>query len=140
MRHCVGKACAAMLLVAAAGCTIDSFLHRPTVVWGSKVVVPGSVEEVAAKLRDGLSEAGLLVNAKRTESDYRIASVWKKSGTVFCLHLLQMNDEDGIKTRVRMQWDRGGNEELWQLILKSLNAPSDGDASANQQTGSAGSP
>jgi hypothetical protein len=140
MRHCLGKACAVMLVFALAGCTIDTFLNRQIVVWGPKVVVPGSVAEVSAKLRDGLSESGLLVNAKRTESEYRISSVWKESGTVFCLHLQQMNDEDGIKTRVRMQWDRGGNQELWQLILKILNAPSDSDTSASQQTASLGSP
>jgi hypothetical protein len=131
MRHSLGRACAGVLLIAVAGCTVDSFLNRQIVVWGPRVVVPGSVPEVAAKLRDGLGEAGLLVNAKRTDSDYRISSVWKQSGTVFCLHLQQMNDEDGIKTRVRMQWDRGGNQELWQLILKILNAPEDGDNSAN---------
>ncbi|HEY7326887.1 MAG TPA: hypothetical protein VH592_04575 [Gemmataceae bacterium] len=140
MRHCLGKACAVMLLFAVAGCTVDSFLNRQIVVWGPKIMVPGSVGDVAAKLRDGLSEAGMLVNAKRTDTDYRISSVWKESGTVFCLHLHQMNDEEGIKTRVRMQWDRGGSEELWQLILKILNAPATGEDSASQRTESPGSP
>ncbi|HZU38510.1 MAG TPA: hypothetical protein VFA18_21475, partial [Gemmataceae bacterium] len=57
MRHSLGKVCAGVLLLAAAGCTLDSFLNRQVVVWGPKVVVPGTVDEVSAKLRDGLSEA-----------------------------------------------------------------------------------
>jgi len=127
MRRCLGKACAGVLFLAMAGCTLDSFLNRQIVVWGPKVVVPGTIGEVSAKLREGLSEAGLLLRTNRMGSDYRISSQWK-SGIVFCLHLKQMNDVDGVKTRVRMQWDRGGDQELWQLILKILNAPSDSGA------------
>jgi hypothetical protein len=130
MRRCLVKVSAVVLLLAATGCTVDSFLNRQIVVNGPKVVVPGTVGEVAAKLRDGLSEAGLLLNTKYVGADYRISSQWK-SGTVFCLHIRQMKDPGGNKTMVRMQWDRGGNEELWQLIVKILNAPTDdgGDAS-----------
>jgi hypothetical protein len=115
------------VLLLAAGCMGDSFLGRQIVVYGPMVVVPGSVGEVSAKLRDGLSEAGLLLNAKWVGSDYRIASTWK-SQMAFCLHMKQIKDKDaahGIKTQVRIQWDRGGDDELWQLVLKLLNAPAD---------------
>lgn len=139
MRRCLGRACAGLLLLAVAGCTVDSFLSRQVVVWGPKVTVPGTVAEVAAKLRDGLGEQGLLLRTNRVGTDYRISSLWK-SGTVFCLHLQQMNDEDGSKTRVRMQWDRGGDKELWQLVLTLLNAPSEEDGSASQQPASLSSP
>jgi hypothetical protein len=139
MRRCLRKACTSVLLLAVAGCTLDPFLNRQVVVWGPKVVVPGTVGEIAAKLRVGLSEAGLLLRTNRMESDYRISSQWK-SGIVFCLHLKQMNDEDGVKTRVRMQWDRGGDQELWQLILKIVNAPSEDGDSAKQQPQPTGSP
>ncbi len=132
MRRCLGKACAGMLLIAVAGCTLDSFLNPQIVVWGPKVTVSCAVAEVATKLRNGLSEEGLLVRTNRMGSDYRISSQWK-SGTVFCLHLQQVSEEDGVKTRVRMQWDRGGDKELWQLILKILNASSDEESSANPQ-------
>jgi hypothetical protein len=121
-----------MLLIAVAGCTLDSFLNPQIVVWGPKVTVSCPVAEVATKLRNGLSEEGLLVRTNRMGSDYRISSQWK-SGTVFCLHLQQVSEEDGVKTRVRMQWDRGGDKELWQLILKILNASSDEEGSANSQ-------
>ena len=133
MRRGLGKACIGVLVLAVAGCTLDSFLHRQVVVYGPKVVVPGTVAEVSAKLRAGLSEAGLLLRTNRVGSDYRIVSQWK-SGTVFCLHLKQMKDEDGIRTRVRMQWDRGGDAELWQLVLKILNAPSSDDITTDQQS------
>jgi|GEM_PF-6314996 hypothetical protein len=124
MRHSLGKVCAGVLLLAAAGCTLDSFLNRQVVVWGPKVVVPGTVDEVSAKLRDGLSEAVWPLRTNRKGPDYRIAGIWKSS-TAFCLHLKQMNDTDGVKTRVRIHWDRGGNQELWQLILKILNTSGD---------------
>jgi hypothetical protein len=131
MRRCLGKVGIGVLLLTATGCTLDSFLNRQIVVWGPKTVVPGTVGEVSAKLREGLSEAGLLLRTNRTGSDYRICSQWK-SGLVFCLHLKQMNDVDGVKTRVRMQWDRGGDQELWQLILKILNAARDESTSVQQ--------
>jgi len=139
MRRCLGKACAGVLLLAVVGCTVDSFLNRQIVVWGPRVTVPGTVAEVAAKLRDGLSEEGLLLRTNRMGSDYRIVSQWR-SGKVFCLHLQQMSEEDGIKTRVRMQWDSGGDTELWQLILKLLNASSDEESSANTHSESLSSP
>jgi hypothetical protein len=129
MRHCLGMACAGVLLLAATGCIGDTFLARQIVVFGPKTIVPGTVADVSAKLRDGLSEAGLLLNTKWVGSDYRITSQWN-SRTVFCLHLRQTKNDGGIKTMVRMQWDRGGDEELWQLILKILNAPAADGADA----------
>ncbi len=132
MRHCLGRVCTGVLLLTAVGCMGDSFLGRQIVVYGPMVVVPGSVSEVSAKLRDGLSEAGLLLNSKWVGSDYRLSSTWK-THTVFCLHMKQMKDKDashGIKTQVRMQWDRGGDDELWQLVLKILKAPADDGADA----------
>lgn len=142
MRRCLGKACAGVLLLAVTGCTLDSFLNRQIMVYApTKLVVPGTVAETAAKLRDDLSEDGLLLKPRtnRVGSDYRIVSQ-TKAGLVFCLHLQQVNDEDGVKTRVRMQWDRGGDTELWQRIEKILNAPSAEDDSASQQRESSSSP
>jgi hypothetical protein len=130
MRRCLGKACAGVLLLAAVGCMGDTFLGRQIVVYGPMVVVPGSVSEVSAKLMDGLSEAGMMLSKRWVGDDYRISSQWK-SHMVFCLHMKQMKDAaNGVKTQVRIQWDRGGDEELWQLVLKILNTPADDDASA----------
>jgi hypothetical protein len=130
MRRCLGKACAGVLMLAAAGC-FDTFLSQQVVVYGPKVIVPGTVGEVAAKLQDGLSDAGVL-KTKRMGNDFRICSMWKKR-TVFCLHLTQKKDAGGNKTLVRMQWDRGGDEELWQYVLKILNAPAENDDTTSPQ-------
>ena len=138
MRRCLGKACAGVLLLAAAGCTIDSFLSRQVMVYGPKLVVPGTVAETSAKLRDGLGETGLLLRANRVGGDYRIASQ-ASSGIVFCLHLAQANDEDGAKTRVRMQWDQP-DKELWQRILTILNVASEEAGSTKQSPASSVSP
>jgi hypothetical protein len=135
MRRCLERICAGLLLCAAIGCIDGSFLNRQIVVYGPKVVVPGSVSEVAAKLRDGLSDAGLAVNTKSMGADYRISSVWKN--TVFCLHLKQSKDASGgTTTMIRMQWDRGGNDELWQLIQKILNTPADNGGDVSTAKGS----
>lgn len=121
MCRCLGKACAAVLMLAVAGC-LDSFVLPQVVVAGPKVVVPGTVDEVAAKLMDGLRETGILLHSKREASGYRIVSEWK-AHFVFCLLLSPTKGANGTSTVVRMKWDRGGNQELWQLILKILNAP-----------------
>jgi hypothetical protein len=119
MCRCLGKVCAAVLMLTGAGC-LDSFLARQIMVYGPKVVVPGTVDEVAAKLKDGLNETDILLYSKRVGTGYRI--VCRKSDFVFCLHLSPKKGAINNTTLVRMQWDRG-DEELWQRILKILNAP-----------------
>lgn len=124
MRCCLGIGCAGVLLLAAAGCTMDRFLVWQVMSYGPKAVVAGTVEEVAAKLQDGLRDAGLILQPKRMSSEYRIVSQWK-SGMIFCLYLSPRKEGSGSKTLVRIKWDGEGDEELWHLILKILNAPSD---------------
>lgn len=120
MCRCLGKVATAVLVLATVGC-LDSYLAPQIVVNGPRVVVPGTVDEVAAKLMDGLRETGILLHTKRESSGYRIVSEWK-SHFVFCLLLSPKKGAVGSSTVVRMKWDRGGNQELWQLILKILNA------------------
>jgi hypothetical protein len=116
---------AGALLWTACGCSLDAFLSPSAVVYGPKTVVAGSVSRVCAKLQDGLSDAGLMVQMNRVGSDVRLAGI-TKSGKVFCLHLYAKGDMSGKKTLVRMQWDRGGDEEFWQLVLKILATPAAG--------------
>ncbi len=122
MSRYLGMALAAALLGTACGCSLDAFLSPTAVVYGPKTVAAGSVSRVCAKLQDGLSEAGLMVQMNRVGSDVRLAGI-TKSGKVFCLHLYAHRDGGGKKTLVRMQWDRGGDEEFWQLVLKILATP-----------------
>ncbi len=129
MCRCLGRVCAGVLILAAAGCTLDSFLSPQFCVfcvYGPKQTVSGTAGEVSAMLQAGLSDAGVLPRVKRVGSDYMIAGVWKNY-LAFCLHLSQKKEPDGIKTLVRMQWDRGGDEELWQLIVKILATSDDAD-------------
>ena len=125
MPRCLGMAIAGALLFASSGCTLDEFLVPTAVPYGPRTVAVGSLSRVCAKLQDGLSEAGIMVQMNRVGSDLRLAGI-SKTRTVFCLHLSAKKDVDGTKTVVRMQWDRGGDEELWQLILKILATPSAG--------------
>lgn len=126
MSRCLSGACAGVMLLTVAGC-LDSFLAPPAVVWGPKIIVSGSVDELGAKLRRGLGETGILLQPKNIGDEYRIASQ-SASGKVFCLHLSPAKGAGGKKTLVRMQWDRGGDEELWTLVLKILDATDDDDA------------
>jgi hypothetical protein len=124
-------AIAGALWFAASGCSLDAFLAPTAVPYGPKTVVVGSLSRVCAKLQDGLSDAGIMVQMNRVGSDLRLAGI-SKTRTVFCLHLSTKKDVDGNKTLVRMQWDRGGDEELWQLILKILTTPT---PNANDSSG-----
>ncbi|HTU19429.1 MAG TPA: hypothetical protein VMG10_15320 [Gemmataceae bacterium] len=130
MCRCLGNACAGVLMLALSGC-LDSFLSPQIMVNGPREVVAGSVAEVSAKLENGLSEAGVFLRTKRVGDDYRIASQWKKR-TVFCLHLSEKKIDGSVKTLVRMQWDRGGDNELWQLIQAILSTPSNDSTSASK--------
>lgn len=123
MSRCLGMAIAGVLLSTVAGCTVDSFLSPSAVVDGPKTLVTGSVSQVSARLQDGLSDAGMqMYPIKRVGSDLRMAGI-KNSQMVFCLHLSEKRVPGGKKTLVRMQWDRGGDEELWQTVLKILTTP-----------------
>lgn len=122
MCRCLGRTCAVVLMLAAAGCTLDSFL-MPQVVYGPKATVADTAAEVSAKLQDGLSEAGIMWVVKRVGDDLRIAGVAPKSRTAFCVHLKEKRIDGRVQTLVRMQWDRGGDEELWQQIRTILNLP-----------------
>jgi hypothetical protein len=122
MSRCLGRTWAGVLLFVVAGCTVDSFLSPQIVTYGPKRVVSGSVSQVAAKLQDGLSDAGIQVMPRQAGGDYRLAGQ-SKSGTVFCLHLHEKKVAGATKTLIRMQWDRGGDEELWKLVLKLVDSP-----------------
>ena len=132
MCRCLCKACAGVLMLAIAGCTLDSFLMPGAVVFGPKLVVAGTVGEVSSKLQDGLSESGIMLGINRVGADLRIAGVAPKTRTAFCLHLTEKKIGRGVKTLVRMQWDRGGDEELWQRILAILSTPADDNADTSK--------
>ena len=122
MRRCLSGASVGVLLLAVGGCLSDSFLMPQFVVAGPKTTVSGSLFDVSSRLNVGLSDAGISLRTNRVGSDWRMVGA-SKSGTVFCLHLSPAPKSGGKKTLVRMQWDRGGDEELWQLVVKILTSP-----------------
>jgi hypothetical protein len=134
MSRCFGWTWSAVLLLAVAGCTLDEFVLPQIVVSGPKQVVSGSVSQVAAKLQDGLSDAGIVVQPKQVGGDFRLAGM-SKSGTVFCLHVVEKRGPGGTRTLVRMQWDRGGDDELWKLIGRILDSATAVEADNSPPTG-----
>jgi hypothetical protein len=136
MCRCLARVCAGVLLLAAAGCTLDSFLSPQSVVYGPRRVVNGTVGEVSSRLQDGLSEAGIMLAVNRVGSDLRIGGVYQKR-TVFVLHLRDKKVGNRMQTLVRMQWDRGGDDELWQLVLRILGPEGDAADKADEATADA---
>lgn len=132
MCRCLGKVWAGVLILAVAGCTLDSFLLPGSVVYGPKLIVAGTVGEVSATLQDGLSDAGIIVVSKRVGDDFRIAGKVPKTSTAFCLHLSEKKIGGSVKTLLRMQWDRGGDDELWQRIQAILTTPTDDGGRASK--------
>ncbi len=127
MSRYLGMAGAGALLVAVAGCTLDSFLTPSSGLAGSRQVVAGSVDQVAEQIQQGLSDAGISVLSKRVGSDLRLAGM-TKSQKVFCLHLYGQTVRGEEKTLVRLQWDRGADETFWPMVLQLLAAPDSNDA------------
>lgn len=133
MCRCLGKVCLGVLMLAAAGCIFDSFVIPGAVVYGPKLVVAGRVGEVSAKLQDGLSGSDIVLFTNRVGADLRISGQVLKTGFVFCLHLSEKKIGGSVKTVLRMQWDRGGDEELWQRIQTILTTPSDSSSPAESE-------
>jgi hypothetical protein len=132
-------AVAGVLLSVVAGCAPESFLVPGIVTYGPKVVVAGSVSQVCAKLQDGLSDAGIMVRMNRVGSVLRLSGK-TKSGKVFCLHLHEKEDLDGVKTQVRVQWDLGGDDAFWQMVVKMLTTKAGSDTSSTTKDASPSSP
>jgi hypothetical protein len=117
MCRCLARVCAGVLLFAAAGCTLDSFLAQHICVYGPQQIVISPADEVSATLQTGLSEAGIVSVVNRVGDDLRVGGVYQKR-TAFLLHLREQKVKGRLQTVVRMQWDYGGDKELWQLIQR----------------------
>ncbi len=131
MSRRVGAVCAGVLLVATVGCALNELRLPFGGPPSPHQVAAGRVEEVSTRLQAGLAEAGITVLTKFQGEELRMAGMTKGS-KVFCLHLTREKpkgeEKEGRaeKTRVRLQWDREADEELWPTILRSLAAPEPG--------------
>jgi hypothetical protein len=119
-----------VLLLASAGCSLTPFLAPSP----DQQVVSDSLERVAARIQDGLSEAGVPVLSKRVGTEVRLAGM-TKSGKVFCLHLYAKKVEGADKTLVRVRWDREADEPFWQSVLRIMTAGPDSPSEAGDADG-----
>ncbi|HZY85250.1 MAG TPA: hypothetical protein VFE78_10500 [Gemmataceae bacterium] len=117
MSRCLGAATAGVLLLAVAGCSLDSFLTPFPGTPDPRQVVAAPLAQVAARLEEGLSEAGVPVLTKPVGREMRLAGM-TKSGKVFCLHLYAEKVAGADRTLVRVKWDRGADDPFWQMVLE----------------------
>jgi hypothetical protein len=107
---------AGALLLAVAGCSLDSFLAPLPGLSGRQQVVADKLERVSARLQEGLGDAGITVLTKPVGPEMRLAGM-TKSGKVFCLHLYAEKAGGADRTLVRVKWDREADEPFWQLVV-----------------------
>jgi hypothetical protein len=116
----VGVVCAAVSLVVLAGCSLPSLRAPFGGPRKQQIVVAGPVVEVSGRLQEALSEAGISVLTKFQGGDLRMAGM-TKTGKVFCFHLYPAESEGKEKTRILLEWDRGGEDEsLWRTVVQPL--------------------
>jgi hypothetical protein len=124
MSRCLGVLCAGVLAVAAAGCTVDSFLMPSLTTFKRHQAITGTVPEVSRRIEDGLSDAGILVITKQLDDgERRLAGQDKQSGRVFCVHLYGKKVGKVDKTMVSIEMDNGANDAFWQMILGFAAGP-----------------
>ena len=121
MSRRLGVVCAAGLLLAAAGCSLGSFLVSATGSDGKQQVVSGSVDEVSARLQASLSHIGVSATATRQGEDVRLAGV-TRAGTKFTLVLKRQKTAAGERTAVTVEWEKEADEQLWLAVVDLLAA------------------
>jgi hypothetical protein len=125
MSRRLGVVCAAALLAAAAGCTVDSFLASFTGPNGQQEVVAGSVDQVSANLQAALGRVGVQATATHQGQDVRLSGV-THSGRKFTLLLTRQNAGGAEKTVIAVQWEADADEQFWLMVLQMVMASSAG--------------
>ena len=119
MTRRVGVVCAAALLLAAAGCSLGSFLVSATGSDGRQQVVAGSVDEVSARLQASLSHVGVMVIANRQGEDARLTGA-TRSGKKFTL-VLKRQKADGVeRTAISVEWEKEADDQFWFAVVDLL--------------------
>jgi hypothetical protein len=139
MSRRMGVICAGVLLLAATGCPPGSFLMSPSGSFGKPQVVSGSIDEVSARLQEGLSEAGISVVVASHNGELRLAGM-TPAHKIFCIHLKRPKSASVEKTGIVVQWDRETDESFDRLVATLAAAPAGDDSSstdaANPRAGS----
>ena len=119
MTRRVGVGCAAALLLAAAGCSLGSFLVSATGSDGKQQVVAGSVDEVSARLQAALGHVGVAVTATRQGEDMRLAGV-TRSGKKFALVLKRQKTDNAERTAIAVEWEKESDDQFWFSVVGLL--------------------
>ncbi len=119
MTRRVGVVCAAALLLAAAGCSLNSFLVTVTGSGGKQQVVAGSVDEVSARLQAALGHVGVAVQADRQGEDVRLAGT-TRSGKRFTLVLKRQRTDNVERTAIAVEWEKEADDQFWLAVVDLL--------------------
>jgi len=114
--------CAAVLLLTAAGCSLDAFRLSSPSPAGEQLVVAGTRSQVSSRIQEALADAGIPVLEKRQGSDVTFTGL-TRARKVFTLILRHEKLEEGEKhekTRILVKWDREADEEFWSLVVQAL--------------------
>jgi hypothetical protein len=122
MSRFLGVVFAGVLVSAAAGCALDSFLVSFTGPQGKQQVVAGSVDQVSANLQATLGRAGVWLTANRDGDSLRLAGV-TRSGKKFTLVLRRQKTDRGESTAVAVEWEKEADEQFWLGVVETLLSP-----------------
>ena len=119
MSRSMGMACAASLLIVAAGCSAASFFLSDIGSGGKQQVVSGSVDDVSSHLQAALGNIGIIVAATPDGDDLRLAGV-TKGGKRFALLLKRQKTSRGESTAISADWEKDADEQFWLSVVEIL--------------------
>jgi hypothetical protein len=118
-----GVTCALALgWISLAGCSsfdIASMVALKSDSLGRERVVSGSLETVAKSTQSTLSQMGFAANMTRKGETIRISSK-TAAGASFTMVLTSVKTDTGEQTRVRIEWDGNGDDNLGLQLLAQL--------------------
>jgi hypothetical protein len=123
MSHRLGKVCAVALLLAAVGCSADSFLLTWPGAGGKQHVLSGSVHDVAERLRVELGKINVLVAVNPMGDGTVRLNGQTKSGQRFALVLKRHPSNRGEQTAISVEWEKDADEQFWAAVLDLLVRP-----------------
>jgi hypothetical protein len=125
MRPARQSICAvAVALLAVAGCNKSGFLQANFFQQsGPDRVVAGSLESVTGSTQHSLQELGIAVVAQPDGQSMRL-KCRTKTGVEFSVVLTSANNGQAQQTHVRIEWEKGRDDQTGSMILGQLDVKS----------------